>query len=78
MSPLQKARAEMHSISSGQALHAFNRLLVEREAELIEELAGAPRDQADILQARFKELRDLRDLLQMPTPKRDRAVGDVA
>lgn len=78
MSPLQKARIEMHSASSGQALHAFIRLLVEREAELVDELVSAPRDQADLVQAKFQEVRSLRDLLKVPTPQRQRAVGDVA
>lgn len=77
MSPLHKARLEMHQIASGQALHAFHRLLVEREAELIEEFASAPREHADLHQARFQELRGLRDLLKTPTTQRERAHGEI-
>ena len=65
MTPFEQARRVLHTTATVQSLQAISRLLVEREAELIEELAGET-NPCDV-QARFKELRLIRAALVMPT-----------
>jgi hypothetical protein len=64
VTPFETARRAMHGSSNTQSLQSFISLLVEREKELIEELAS--NGNAVEVQHRFKELRLIREALSMP------------
>jgi hypothetical protein len=64
MTPYETARRAMHSTANLTSLHAVRRVIEERERELIEEIVSG--GNAAELQAKFQELRHMRDALSMP------------